>query len=275
MSPECHCWELSSGSIVIIWHADERRTGKYCSEYHFFITSSDESAQKSYEWWKSDTRSSIFRSWSDVGMSYYHSNILQQRQHNWSHGNGIWANFVFTMFFPAKGILFAAYKIFIQENFFLANWIDFAIDFVIDSAINLAIREDKSGRCQWPRMTRITFACCWGWKSISIGSCWLWKKSNKRSQLIMKLLITDTPEEVLLNMLTRDILWIYCQTWRCGTTRTMIMTQTTLRPFEDKTISMTTEDFEFSGLHVFVHIWTSVLQSKVSMKTYNDPKLLS
>ena len=32
------------------------------------------------------------------------------------------------------------------------------------------------------------------------------EESNKRSQLIMKLLITDTPEEVLLSMLTRDIL---------------------------------------------------------------------
>ena len=32
---------------------------------------------------------------------------------------------------------------------------------------------------------------------------------------------TNTPHEVLCEMLTRDILWIYCQTWSCGTTGTM------------------------------------------------------
>ena len=88
-------------------------------------------------------------------LTYYNNaNIIEAMEMEFGQ------NLCLPCFFPAKGILFAAYKIFIQENFFLANWIDFAIDFVIDSAINLAIREDKSGRCQWPRMTRITFACC-------------------------------------------------------------------------------------------------------------------
>ena len=84
---------------------------------------------------------------------------------------------------------------------------------------------------------------------------------------------TNTPHEVLCEMLTRDILWIYCQTWRCGTTKTMVMTRTLLRPFWDKTRSMKKEDFKFKGLHVFVYIWASVLQRKVSMKTHNDSLL--
>ena len=69
---------------------------------------------------------------------------------------------------------------------------------------------------------------------------------------------------------TRDILWIYCQTRRCETTRTMVMTQKILRPFEDKTISVTKEDFHLKGLHVIEHIWAIVLQRKVCIKTHND-----
>ena len=71
-------------------------------------------------------------------LTYYNkANIIEAMEMEFGQ------NLCLPCFFPAKGILFAAYKIFIQENFFLANWIDFAIGFVIDSAINLAIEQDK------------------------------------------------------------------------------------------------------------------------------------